>query len=58
MRHEQAYGHEVTFEAHRHDPDAVTAQAADAGFRVTVRTERVPQDYEKTPQAFLLARRT
>lgn len=56
VRHEQAYGHEVTFEAHRLDPDAVTAQLADAGFRVTVRTERARQDYEKTPQAFLLAR--
>ncbi|KRC92639.1 methyltransferase [Terrabacter sp. Root85] len=57
VRHEQAYGHAVTFEAHRHDPDGVAAQLADAGFRVTVRTDRVPQDYEKTPQAFLLARR-
>ena len=57
VRHEQAYGHAVTFEAHRHDPDGVAAQLADAGFRVTVRTERVPQDYEKTPQAFLLGRR-
>jgi len=57
VRHEQAYGHAVTFEAHRHDPDRVTGQLADAGFRVTVRTERAAQDYEKTPQAFLLARR-
>lgn len=57
VRHEQAYGHEVTFEAHRHDPDGVVAQLTDAGFRVTVRTERAKQDYEKTPQAFLLARR-
>ena len=57
VRREQAYGHAVTFEAHRHDPDRVTAQLADAGLRVTVRTERAPQDYETTPQAFLLARR-
>jgi ubiquinone/menaquinone biosynthesis C-methylase UbiE len=57
VRHEQAYGHAVTFEAHRHDPDGVAAQLADAGLRVTVRTERVPQDYEKTSQTFLLARR-
>ena len=57
VRHEQAYGHDVNLEAHRHDPDQVTTQLADAGFRVTVRTERAPQDYEKTPQAFLLARR-
>ncbi|GAA2740058.1 class I SAM-dependent methyltransferase [Terrabacter aerolatus] len=57
VRHEQAYGHEVTFEAHRHDPDSVTGQLGQAGFRVTVRTERAAQDYEKTPQAFLLARR-
>jgi hypothetical protein len=35
----------------------VTSQLVDAGFRVTVRTERARQDYEKTPQAFLLARR-
>jgi SAM-dependent methyltransferase len=57
VRHEQAYGHEVTFEAHRHDADDVTSQLVDAGFRVTVRTERARQDQEKTPQAFLLARR-
>lgn len=57
VRREQAYGHNVTFEAHRHDTDRVTAQLADAGFRVTVRTERAPQDYETTPQSFLLARR-
>ncbi|GAB3873279.1 class I SAM-dependent DNA methyltransferase [Terrabacter terrigena] len=56
VRREQAYGHEVTFEAHRHDTDGVAAQLADAGLRVTVRTERTPQDYETTPQAFLLAR--
>ncbi|NUO35439.1 MAG: class I SAM-dependent methyltransferase, partial [Dermatophilaceae bacterium] len=58
VRHEQAYGHTVTFDAHRHDPDSVTAQLADAGLRVTVRTERAPQEFERTPQAFLLARRT
>ena len=57
VRHEQAYGHEVTFDAHRHDPDHVAGLLTVAGFRVTVRTERAPQDYEKTPQAFLLARR-
>lgn len=57
VRHEQAYGHPVTFEAHRHDPDQVAALLAERGFRVTVRTERAAQDYEKTPQAFLLARR-
>lgn len=57
VRHERAYGHEVTFEAHRHDPDHVTSLLVDAGFCVTVRTERAKQDYEKTPQAFLLARR-
>ncbi|MFC7596031.1 class I SAM-dependent DNA methyltransferase [Terrabacter sp. GCM10028922] len=57
VRHEQAYGHAVTFEAHRLDPDHIVAVLADAGFRVTVRTERSRQDYEKTAQAFLLARR-
>jgi ubiquinone/menaquinone biosynthesis C-methylase UbiE len=57
VRHEQAYGHEVTFEAHRHDPGAVAAQLEGARFRVTVRTERAAQDYEKTPQSFILARR-
>ncbi|GAA2470674.1 class I SAM-dependent methyltransferase [Terrabacter carboxydivorans] len=57
VRHEQAYGHTVTFEAHRHDPDHVAGLLAQGGFRVTVRTERAAQDYEKTPQAFLLARR-
>lgn len=57
VRREEAYGHAVTFEAHRHDQAGVTAQLADAGLRVTVRTERAPQDYETTPQAFLLTRR-
>jgi len=57
VRLEQAYGHEVAYDAHRHDPDHVTSLLTDSGFRVTVRTERAKQDYEKTPQAFLLARR-
>ena len=58
VRLEQAYGHEVAYDAHRHDPDHVTSQLTDSAFRVTVRTERAKQDYEKTPQAFLLARRS
>lgn len=57
VRLEQAYGHEVSYDAHRLDPDRIVALLADAGLRVTVRTERARQDYEKTPQAFLLARR-
>lgn len=56
VRHEQAYGHTVMLEAHRHDPDHVAGLLTQVGFRVTVRTERAAQDYEKTPQAFLLAR--
>ena len=40
VRLEQAYGHEVAYDAHRHDPDHVTSQLTDSGFRVTVRTER------------------
>lgn len=57
VRIEEAYGHEVSCDAHRLDPDRIVAMLADAGLRVTVRTERARQDYEKTPQAFLLARR-
>ena len=57
VRHEHAYGHDVTFEAHRHDTDEVVRLLSDAGLRVTVRTERARQGHEKTPQAFLLARR-
>ena len=58
VRLEQAYGHEVGYDAPRHDPDHVATMLADAGLRVTVRTERAAQDHEKTPQAFLLARRS
>jgi SAM-dependent methyltransferase len=57
IRVEEAYGHRVSCDAHRLDPDRIVALLADAGLRVTVRTERARQDYEKTPQAFLLARR-
>ncbi len=52
----QAYGHAVSLDAHRLDPDSVTGQLADAGITVEARLVRRPEPPEKVSQAYLLAR--
>ncbi|OZC86579.1 SAM-dependent methyltransferase [Rhodococcus sp. 06-412-2C] len=57
VRLEQVYGHSVSYDAYRLDPDAVAGMLVDADFDVDVRVHRAPMGYEPTPQAYLLARR-
>jgi SAM-dependent methyltransferase len=54
---EQAYSHTVSVDAFRLSPDRVTTLLAEAGIAVTSRLIREPDDQEKTPQAYLLARK-
>ena len=56
IRH--AYGHDVSATAYRLDPDAIADQVRDAGFTVLVRQVRGRLGPERTPQAYLLARRS
>jgi ubiquinone/menaquinone biosynthesis C-methylase UbiE len=57
VRLEQAYGHSVSYDAYRLDPDMVAGMLVEANFEVDVRVHRAPMGYESTPQAFLLARK-
>lgn len=56
-RVEQAYGHTVAADAYRLPPDRVADRLAAAGIEVTTRVVRQPGPEEKTPQAYLMARR-
>jgi SAM-dependent methyltransferase len=56
---DEAFGHTISMDWHRSQPDAVAPLLAEAGFETQVRMMREPQaDYESTPQAYLVARRT
>ncbi|MCJ0890618.1 methyltransferase domain-containing protein [Rhodococcus sp. ARC_M5] len=57
VRLEHVYGHSVSYDAYRLDPDAVVSMLVDADFEVDVRVHRAPMGYESTSQAFLLARK-
>lgn len=52
----EAYGHPVSLVVHRRTPDAVVALLAEAGLVVHTRVVREPEQWEKSPQAYLLAR--
>jgi len=59
VRVEQAYGHAVAADAYRLPPDRVADLLAAAGFEVTARVVRqMDGPFEKTPQAYLMARLT
>jgi SAM-dependent methyltransferase len=53
----QGYGHEISLDAYRLAPDRIADLFARAGFVEHARLVREPERGEKTPQAFLLARR-
>ncbi|QII06830.1 class I SAM-dependent methyltransferase [Rhodococcoides fascians A25f] len=57
VRLEQVYGHSVSYDAYRLDPDAIVADLVDANFAVDVRVHRAAVGYEPTPQAYLMARK-
>jgi SAM-dependent methyltransferase len=59
VHHREGYGHQISLHNWRMDPDRVERELADAGLDVRVRVLREPEtDYEKSPQAYLLAVRT
>ncbi|MBB5906278.1 class I SAM-dependent DNA methyltransferase [Actinoalloteichus hymeniacidonis] len=52
------YGHEISLDAYRLQPDAVADMCTTAGLEVEARLIREPQPpLEKSPQAYLLARK-
>ncbi|MCE7001790.1 class I SAM-dependent methyltransferase [Kibdelosporangium philippinense] len=52
------YGHEVSLDAYRLRPDVIAEMCIAAGLTVEARLVREPQPpHEKTPQAYLLARK-
>ena len=55
---EHAYGHAIALDAYRLDPELISELLARAGIAVSARTVREPEANEKTPQAYLLARKT
>ncbi len=57
VRLEQVYGHSVSYDAYRLDPDAIAQMVVDADFELDIRVHRAPMGYESTSQAFLLARK-
>ncbi|MEV1293275.1 class I SAM-dependent methyltransferase [Pseudonocardia sp. NPDC049635] len=59
-RHDEAFGHEISLDFHRLDPDEVAAQLAGRGFEVVARMVRLPDPgsaVAPVPQAFLIARK-
>lgn len=57
VRLEHVYGHSVSYDAYRLDPDVVAGMLVDASFEVDIRVQRAALGYEPTPQAFLMARK-
>jgi ubiquinone/menaquinone biosynthesis C-methylase UbiE len=53
----QGYGHEVSLDAYRLQPAAVAELVTAAGLAVTAQLVRQPEPDEKTPQAYLIARK-
>ncbi|MGA6162459.1 class I SAM-dependent DNA methyltransferase [Amycolatopsis magusensis] len=53
----RAYGHDISLEAYRLPPDGVAELLTEAGFDIEARLVRRPRPQEKTPQAYLLARK-
>ncbi|WP_326835821.1 class I SAM-dependent methyltransferase [Amycolatopsis rhabdoformis] len=54
----QGYGHDISLDAYRLDPDYIAGLLTDAGLTVEARLTRAPDGrFEKTPQACLLARK-
>lgn len=57
VRHIGAYGHDVAMDGYRLPVDGISAGLEDVGFAVTATVVRAPEKWERTPQAYLLARR-
>ncbi|MFE6872539.1 class I SAM-dependent DNA methyltransferase [Kitasatospora sp. NPDC057692] len=57
LRIEDPFGHPVTLDFRRQQPDDIEALAAEAGLKVTTRLVREPDETERTRQGYLLAHR-
>jgi ubiquinone/menaquinone biosynthesis C-methylase UbiE len=60
LHFDEAFGHEVSLDFHRLEPDAVVALLEDAGFDLIARLVRAPDSTSvaaKIPQGFLIARK-
>jgi len=55
---EQAYGHAISLDAYRMQPDQLAQQLDAVGMAVYARGVRAPEDPETEPQAYLLARKS
>ncbi|HET6500022.1 MAG TPA: methyltransferase domain-containing protein [Amycolatopsis sp.] len=53
----QGYGHEISLDAYRLAPDRIADLFARFGFVEHARLVREPERWEKTPQAYLMARK-
>lgn len=51
------FGYAIDLQFHRHQPEVVAKQLAEAGLAVQAALVREPAGEEKTPQAFMLARK-
>ena len=54
---EQGYGHAISLDAYRMQPDQLAHQLESVGVHVHARVVRDPDDLESLPQAYLLARK-
>ncbi|QKW10782.1 class I SAM-dependent methyltransferase [Streptomyces sp. NA04227] len=57
VHYEEAFGHRVSLDFHRLDPDRLTAELEAAGFEIRLRQECAPLPTEPTPQGYLVARK-
>jgi SAM-dependent methyltransferase len=57
LRMTEAFGHAVSLDFHRRSPDRVAALLGEAGLDVRARLVREREENERTPQAYLLARK-
>ncbi len=56
-RIEKGYGHSISLDAYRLDPNTVTDHLESAGLLVQARLVRQPDNSEKIPQAYLLSQK-
>ncbi|WP_037312200.1 class I SAM-dependent DNA methyltransferase [Amycolatopsis orientalis] len=59
VRHiEHAYGHDISCDAYRLEPEKIADQLGEAGFTLVSQLVREPsEEFEYTPQAYLIARK-
>lgn len=56
-RHERPWGHDVTLDFQRRQPDRIAGLLTAAGFEIVSQTVRAAQSEDQVPQAFLIARK-